>query len=106
VVDVLETPDSYIFRAELPGVGRENINIEVSVNKLRIFGERPIEPEPQIAAYHSCERVHGHFDRKFAIPGIIDTEGAAAKYEDGILEIRLPKAREERNHHIHVVCLG
>jgi HSP20 family protein len=105
-VDVLETPETYLFRAELPGVGTENISIEVHGNHLRISGVRTLEPEPAIAAYHSIERVHGVFERNFALPGRVDADRATAKYEDGMLEIVLPKSDETHERRIAVVCLS
>lgn len=106
VVDVLETPDAYLFRVELPGVGRENINIEVRGTHLRIYGERSLEAEPAIAAYHSIERVQGIFERSFTLPGQVDADRAVAKYEDGVLEIVLPKSNEVYERNISVVCLS
>ncbi len=106
VVDMLETPEAYIFRAELPGVGRENINIEVRGKRLRIYGERSLEAEPAIAAYHSIERVHGMFERSFTLPGEVDIDLAEAKYEDGMLEVILPKSHEIRERSISVVGLS
>ncbi|MFH1112406.1 MAG: Hsp20/alpha crystallin family protein [Pseudomonadota bacterium] len=106
VVDMLETPDSYIFLAELPGVGRENINIEVRGNRLTIFGERSPETEPVVAAYHSIERIHGMFERSFALPGQVDLDAAEANYADGLLEVKLPKAEESCERSISVVCLS
>jgi len=106
VVDMLETPDAYIFRAELPGVGRENISIEVRGNRLRISGERSLEAEPAIAAYHSIERVHGMFERSFTLPGQVDVDLAEARYEDGMLEVKLPKSHEVLERSISVVCLS
>jgi HSP20 family protein len=103
---MLETPDAYVFRAELPGVGRENINIEVRGNRLRIYGERSLESEPAIAAYHSIERVHGMFERNFTLPGQVDIDLAEARYEDGMLEVKLPKTTEIRERSISVVCLS
>jgi HSP20 family protein len=105
-IDILETPDSYIFRADLPGVGKENINIEVKGNWLTISGERPLDPEPQIFAYHSIERIQGFFERSLKIPGYVDVESSEAKYENGILEIRLPKSSERHDRPIEVVGLG
>jgi HSP20 family protein len=105
-VDVLETPESYIFRAELPGVGKENISIEVQGNRVKISGERLLEPDPVIAARHSIERVHGSFERTFALPGLVDAENASASYRDGVLEVVLPKAPEESERTISVVNLG
>ena len=105
VVDVLETPDSYLFRVELPGVDRQNIHIEISGNLLRLYGERPMESEPAIAAYHSIERVHGIFERTFTLPGQVDADAAEAHYSDGLLEVRLPKADEDKERRVSIVCL-
>ncbi|MBI4964639.1 MAG: Hsp20/alpha crystallin family protein [Desulfomonile tiedjei] len=106
VVDILETPESYIFRAELPGVGKDNINVEVVGTRITISGERPTEKDPPIAAYHAIERVHGVFQRSFNLPGPVDVEKAKAKYRDGILEVSLPKSEEESERSISVVHLG
>ncbi|MDQ7782449.1 MAG: Hsp20/alpha crystallin family protein [Desulfomonilaceae bacterium] len=106
VADILETPDAYVLRAELPGVGRDNINIEVRGNLVRIYGERALESEPAIAAYHSIERVHGMFERTFTLPGPVDMDRSEAKYEDGMLEVNLPKSDEVRERSISVVCLS
>ncbi len=95
-VDMLETPDSYIFRAELPGVGIDNIDIEVRHRRLMISGVRPVESEPEIAAYHHIERVHGAFERTFELPGEVDVDEIKAKYLDGILEVVVPKAEKKR----------
>ncbi len=104
-VDILETPDGYLFRAELPGVGRENINIEVRGNRLILSGERPLESEPHIAAYRSIERVHGSFERGFVLPGRVDVDKAEARYVDGVLEIFLPRSEDDRERSVEVVYL-
>jgi HSP20 family protein len=105
-VDVLETPEAYIFRVELPGVGKDNIEIEVRGNRLSISGERFLEAKPKIAAYHSIERAHGFFRRNFTLPGEVDPDRARARYEEGVLEIYLPKTEEKREPTITVVCLS
>jgi HSP20 family protein len=105
-VDVLETPDAYIYRVELPGVGRDNISIEVRGKHVIVSGERPIEPEPRIAAYHSIERVSGYFERTFRLVGPVDVDNSEAKYEDGVLEIVLPKSDTETDRNIRVTALG
>ena len=87
VVDVLETPDAYLFRAELPGVGKDNISIEIAGNRLTLSGERLDEPDPPLSAYHRIERVHGIFERTFTLPGSVDADKAKARYVDGVLEV-------------------
>lgn len=105
VVDMLETPDSYILRAELPGVGIDNISVEIVGNRLTISGERPAEQDPQMAAYHAIERVHGVFQRSFDLPGPVHVEEAKTRYRDGVLEVFLPKSEEETERSISVVHL-
>jgi len=103
---MLETPEAYIFRAELAGVGKQNISIEVHGRRLTISGERFVESEPRLAAYHSIERVQGYFERSFNLPERVDLEAAEANYVDGVLEVRLPKAGNDRERTITVVCLS
>ncbi len=106
VVDVLETPEAYVFRVDLPGVGRDGINIEIHGNRLTISGERPLDAEAHFAAYYSMEREVGLFERSFTLPGNVDVDRAEAKYEDGVLDLVLPKSRQEGKRGITVVCLG
>jgi HSP20 family protein len=105
LVDMLETPDAYIFRAELPGVGKKNISIEIQGRRLRLSGERQLESEPRLAAYHSVERAHGPFHRSFDLPDDAALEKTEARYEDGILEITVPKCEEERERVLRIVTL-
>jgi len=105
VVDVLETPDAYIFRAELPGVGKENINIEIRGNRLTLTGRRSVESEPAIAAYHTIERIHGVFARSFSLPGRVESDKATARYVDGMLEIVVPKAADDTESTVAVISL-
>ena len=103
-VDVLETPDEYIVRIDLPGVNKEEINIEIKASRLTIQGERRIEAEPRIAAYHSIERETGYFERSFVLPGDVDAEQAEARYQDGVLVIVVPKAEQTREREVTIVC--
>lgn len=105
-VDVLETPDVYMFRMDLPGVSRDNISIEVRGSRLVIQGERPVPEEPPIAAYHSVECKTGCFQRTFSLPGLVNVDDAKATYVDGVLELVLPKAQEFGRAGVTVVCLG
>lgn len=104
IVDMLETPHEYILRAELAGVGKENIRIEVRGRRLTISGERP-DSDPQLVAYHSVERAHGAFERSFDLPADADVENAEARYLDGVLEIVLPKSPEDRERILTIVSL-
>lgn len=104
VVDVIETPDALMLRAELPGVGKENINLEVDGATLILSGTRSLESEPQMAIYHAIERVQGFFERRFTLPGVPDVSKVTATYIDGILEIVLPKASIYSDRTVCVEC--
>lgn len=104
VVDVLETPDAFIFRVELPGVGKDNISVEVRGNTLTLSGERFIESEPKRAVYHRIERVHGVFERSFTLPDRVDAGQVEANYTDGVLEVVLPKTAGDSDRVVRVVC--
>jgi len=104
VVDVIETPEALMFRAELPGVGKDNINLEVEGTTLILSGIRNLESEPKMAVYHAIERVQGFFERRFNLPGIPDISKVTATYIDGILEIVLPKASIYSERTVCVEC--
>ncbi len=104
VVDVIETPEALMFRAELPGVGKDNINLEVEGTTLIISGTRNLESEPKMAVYHAIERVQGFFERRFTLPGVPDISKISATYIDGILEIVLPKASIHTERTVCVDC--
>jgi len=103
-VDILETNEAYILRAELPGVGKENINIELVGRRLVISGHRVEQTEVDYTAYHTIERVEGYFERIFNIPGPVDVEQTKASYVDGILDLYLPKSKEEPDHCVRIEC--
>ena len=90
-VDVLESKDSYLLRAELPGMNREDFNLEVKNGMLTISGERKFEELISGVQYRSVERVSGEFSRSFYLPQTVQQNGIQATYRDGILEIYVPK---------------
>lgn len=89
-VDIWETSDSLRFAVELPGVNRDDIEIEVDGDRMTIRGERN---SPQDREFLRVERPYGPFHRSFAIGVPVDHTAAAAHYRDGVLEIVLPKAK-------------
>jgi HSP20 family protein len=90
-VDVLESKDSYLVRAELPGMNKEDVNLEVKDGVLTLSGERKPEAPANGIEYRSVERVAGRFSRSFYLPQTVKQDGIQATYRDGILEIYLPK---------------
>lgn len=105
-LDILETEDAYVVWVELPGVGKENIEIEVIGRKVVLSGSRTVEKEFESAQYKSVERVQGFFQRTFDLPGAVDVDKSAAKYVDGVLQLYLPKADEIEDRCVRIECLG
>jgi HSP20 family protein len=90
-VDVYETDDALVIKAELPGVSKDDVSIDVHQNRLTLRGQRKHETEVKDEHYHRVERSYGSFQRSFTLPTTVDTEKAAASFKDGVLELRLPR---------------
>ena len=101
-VDVLESKDSYLIRAELPGMKREDIKVEVKDGTLVLSGERKSERPADGVEYRHVERVTAKFWRSFSLPETVKQDGIEATYKDGILEIRVPKAEEAKPRQIEI----
>ena len=101
-VDVLESKDSYLVRAELPGMKKEDIKVEVNEGTLTISGESKSEKPAEGVEYRHVERVATKFWRSFSLPEIAKQDGIEAAYKDGILEIRVPKAEEAKPRQIEI----
>jgi len=90
--DVLETPEAFVIMVELPGVEREAVAIEIKTRTLWVYGERPVAGAGgHECAYHSMERAHGPFARRFTLPKGVDRSGVRAVFKNGVLSITLPK---------------
>jgi HSP20 family protein len=92
-VDVHETADAYVVTAELPGLQREDVDIQVHDDHLTISGARR-EPEAACEQFHRVERGHGSFSRTFHLPLPVEAERITADLRDGVLTIICPKAPE------------
>jgi len=101
-VDVLESQDSYLIRAELPGMKREDIKVEVKDGALVLSGERKSEKPAEGVDYRHVERVAAKFWRSFSLPETAKQDGIEATYKDGILEIRVPKAEEAKPRQVEI----
>ena len=91
-VDIYETADALILKAELPGFSREDVNLEIKQHALLMRGSRPREFEVAVEHYHCIERMSGAFQRIFLLPTTIDSEKVTISCQNGILNVRLPKA--------------
>lgn len=101
-IDVEETTDDLIVRAELPGIRKEDVSISYEKGLLTIRGERRFENENQNRNYHRLERSYGTFTRSFVLPTSVDPDKAEASYEDGVLELVMPKREEARPRQIEI----
>ena len=101
-VDIFETENEIMVQAELPGVDRKDIILNLENNVLTLKGERRFEKETKQENYHRIERSYGAFSRAFSIPAIVDEEKIRADYKDGILKIALPKKDQVKTKQIRI----
>ena len=94
-VDVKETDNSFVLTADIPGLTKKDIKVNVANGKLSISGERSYETDQENDNYHYRERRFGTFDRSFNLPDTVDEENISASFKNGILSIRLPKHEVE-----------
>jgi HSP20 family protein len=92
--EVKETKDSYVFKADLPGVKQEDLNISLTGNRLTISGQRNEEKKDEGETHFVYERSFGSFSRSFSLPEGIDAEHVQADLKDGVLNVVVPKKPE------------
>ncbi len=102
VVDVYENDDALVVKAELPGVDKDQISVNVEGRILTLRGERKTENEAKEENYYRRERTYGHFERSFTLPAEVDPESTKAEYKDGVLKIEVPKPAEQKPKQITV----
>jgi HSP20 family protein len=101
-VDILESKEAYLVRAELPGMKKEDINLELKEGTLTLTGERKSTKPAEGVEYRTVERLNGKFVRSFTLPETVKHDGIQATYKDGILEIHVPKAEEAKPRQIQI----
>ena len=101
-VDIFEKGDDLVIRAEIPGVNKDDIDINVEYNTLSIRGERKREEEYDKDRAYKTERVFGSFVRTFRLPRTVDSSRISADYTNGVLELHLPKADEAKPRRIEI----
>lgn len=90
-VDISETAKAYVIKAELAGMKREDIQVELNDGLLRISGERKYEKKDADDRQHRIERFYGSFARSFSLPDNVDAQAFKAEYADGVLTLTVPK---------------
>jgi HSP20 family protein len=100
--DVKETKDAYVFRADLPGVKEDDLEISLTGNRLVVSGHREQESREQGETYYATERSYGAFSRAFTLPEGIDGENVNAELKNGVLHVTVPKKPEVQPRRISV----
>lgn len=102
-IDMYEYEDELVIRAELPGVHKDNLDVSIDGDMLIIKGEKKEKEEvSENANYYFCERSMGSFTRSISLPFPVDFDKVSSTFENGVLEIRLPKTAEVKAKHIEV----
>src|SRR5262245_57045504 len=102
MVDIFETEGDIVVKAELPGMDRKDIFLNLENNVLTLKGERRFEKETKEENYHRIERSYGGFSRSFSIPSMVDEEKIRADYKEGVLKIVLPKKEQAKPKQIRI----
>jgi len=101
-VDIYETEGEIVVQAELPGMDRKDISLNLENNVLTIRGDRQFNKETKEDNYHRIERSYGGFSRSFSIPTTVDEDKIRADYKDGVLRIALPKKEQAKPKQIQI----
>jgi HSP20 family protein len=105
-MDVVETDEHFVLRADLPGLTAEDVNIELDDNVLTISGERTAEHEQRNEGYYRVERASGSFSRSLTLPEGVEPDGIQASFESGVLEVRIPKPEQHKPRKVQISLAG
>jgi HSP20 family protein len=101
-MDVEETPDEFVVRADLPGVSQKDVKVSLMGDTLTIRGSRNDERKDKNGNFHRTERIHGSFERTITFGTPVKNDGVTAQARDGVLEVHVPKADQAKLREIEV----
>lgn len=101
-VDLIDSDGEYILTAEIPGMSKEDIEIDVQDGILTLSGEKKESKEHESAHHRYFERRYGSFERSFPLPRAVDPDKVKANYENGVLTVHLPKTEESRGRKVKI----
>jgi HSP20 family protein len=101
-MDLLETDDEFVIRADLPGLSESDVSVELEDNVLTVSGERKIEQEDKREGFYRVERSYGSFSRSLTLPKGVDPEAVNASFDRGVLEVRVPKPEQRKPRKIEI----
>jgi HSP20 family protein len=105
-IDLSEGESEYVLHADLPGLGENDVKIELEDNVLTISGERKSEREQRKDGYYRVERASGRFSRSLTLPDGVDPESVRARFEKGVLEVKIPKPAQRKPHRVAISVGG
>jgi HSP20 family protein len=105
-MDLAESGDEFVLRADLPGLSEDDVNIEFEDNVLTISGERKSEHEERKEGYYRLERASGSFSRSLTLPEGVDPEKVQASFDRGVLEVRIPKPEQRKPRKVTISAGG
>src|SRR6476659_7560119 len=101
-VDIYETENELVLKADLPDVKLEDIEVRVENQTLTLKGERKFEEDKDVRGYHRIERSYGTFTRSFTVPSTVDPEKVAAEFKNGVLTVKLPKKEAAKPRQVKI----
>jgi HSP20 family protein len=101
-VDIEETADEFVFKADLPGMSQKDVKVNLLADTLTIRGERKQETEQKNGGMHRTERIYGAFERTFRLGTPVRSDKVSALYRDGVLEVHVPKAEEAKPREVEI----
>jgi HSP20 family protein len=101
-MDLVETEDHLVLRADLPGLSEDDVAIEVKDNVLTVSGERRAEHEEKSEGFYRVERAFGGFSRSLTLPRGIDAAAIKASFDRGVLEVKVPKPEERKPTRVQI----
>jgi HSP20 family protein len=105
-MDLVETEGEFVLRADLPGVSQDDVKIELQDQVLTISGERKAEHEERKEGYYRVERSSGAFSRSLTLPEGVDPNAVKASFDNGVLEVRIPKPEERKPRRVEISVGG
>lgn len=101
-IDLAEDAEHLVLRADLPGLTEDDVEVEVTDGVLTISGERKAEEKKEGEGYYRVERAFGRFSRSLSLPEGIDADKVTAEFDNGVLEVRIPKPEERKPHRVEI----
>ena len=105
-VDIHETENELVLKADLPDVKLEDIEVRVENQTLTLKGERKFEEDKNVRGYHRMERSYGAFTRSFTVPSTVDPEKVGAEFKNGVLTVKLPKKEAAKPRQVKIEVKG